>query len=160
MPHPQEVVEKVLEGYAVRGIFKGFGKSKTNAGRPCFKLEWHRNQTFELFVDPDKKRLTIPTVLPQVPARSEMYRAFKTFLDSRHSRDLPEHRRIDASKAVANCTNRLGTVGLTLTVTGGDYEYAARKLIGAVHETFLVFLIDGPYYEYQVETFDLDPDKM
>jgi len=28
-----------------------------------------------------------------------------------------------------------------------------------VHEIFLVFLADG-YYEYMIEAFDLDPDRM
>ncbi len=36
---------------------------------------------------------------------------------------------------------------------------AHRQLIHLVHEIFMTFLLDGRYYEYMVETFDLDPDK-
>ena len=158
MPQAQEIVASILEGYAARGIFKGFGKTTTNAGTPSFKLSWHRNQTFELFVDSSKRTLTIPTVLPQIPARSKMYRDFRAFLESQHAETRPEHRRIDPTKAIARCSNRRGSVGLTMTVTGGDYEYAARKLIHLVNEVYLSFLAEGPYFEYQVEVFDLDPD--
>jgi hypothetical protein len=35
----------------------------------------------------------------------------------------------------------------------------ARKLIRLVYEIFLTFLLDGRYYEYLVENFNLDPDR-
>ena len=34
-----------------------------------------------------------------------------------------------------------------------------RKIIQIVHEIFMVFLVDGPYYEYMVEQLGLDPDR-
>ena len=46
-----------------------------------------------------------------------------------------------------------------MTVKGGEYEYATRKLIHLVHEIFLGFLIDAGYYEYMVEHLGLDPDR-
>ncbi len=54
-------------------------------------------------------------VLPEVPAASPMYREFKQFVESRHSTNLPDHRRIDPKKAVAKPSNRSGKVALTLT---------------------------------------------
>ena len=37
--------------------------------------------------------------------------------------------------------------------------YGTRKLIHLVHEIFLEFLAEGKYFEYQIEAFDLDPDR-
>jgi hypothetical protein len=97
-------------------------------------------------------------VLPEVPARSAMYRELKEFVESRQAANLPAHRRIDRKKARVIPANRGGNVGLTLTLKGADYEYATRKLIHLVHEIYLVFLYDGAYYDYMVEVFNLDPD--
>jgi hypothetical protein len=67
------------------------------------------------------------------------------------------HHRIDSKKARVACGNKGGNVSVTLTVRGGDYEYGARKLIHLIHEVFLTFL--QPYFDYQVEVFELDPDR-
>ena len=122
-------------------------------------MQWHRDQLFELILDVDKKTLYFPMVLPQVPARSSMDREFREFVESRHSRELPEHRRIDPRKARLTAGNRRGNTTLTMTVKGADFEYAARKLIHAVHEVYLTYLNDGRYYNYMVEVFDIDPDR-
>jgi len=87
-----------------------------------------------------------------------MYREFKQFIASRQSKDVPEHRRIDPRRVNIRISNRAGNIGLTFTVRNNDYEYATRKLINLVQEIYLGFLYDGPYYDYMVETFHLDPD--
>jgi hypothetical protein len=50
--------------------------------------------------------------------------------------------------------------GLTLAVRVKDDEfvYCARKLVHIAQEVFMVFLREGPYYEYRVEKLGLDPD--
>ena len=63
-------------------------------------------------------------------------------------------------KARVRSSNRGGDVSLTLTVEDRDYEYGARKFIHLVHEVYMVFLSDGRYYEYMVDKFDLDPDRI
>jgi hypothetical protein len=157
---PADLVATILETYADRGVFRGFSKTAADAGKAAFKMLWHRDRLFELILDVPKKTLRLPVVLPEVPASSSMYREFQEWVESLHSDDLLEHRRIDGKKARLRCGNRGGNVSLTLTVKDGDYEYGARKLIHAVHETYLTFLADGRYYEYMVETFDLDPDRL
>lgn len=89
-----------------------------------------------------------------------MYHEFLEFVESRQSAELPEHRRIDKEKASVRCGNQGGDVSVTLSVHNGDFDYGVRKLIGLAHETYMVFLFDGRYYDYLVETFHLDPDKM
>ncbi len=103
--------------------------------------------------------MRFPLVLPDVPADSKMYSDLKAFIKLRQSGELPDHRRIDARKVQVGSYVRSGNVSLILTVRNGDYRYGARKLINLVHEIFLVFLADG-YYDYMIEAFDLDPDRM
>jgi hypothetical protein len=157
---PADLVAAILETYADRGVFRGFSNAAASAGKAAFKMLWHRDRLFELILDVPKKTLRLPVVLPEVPASSSMYREFQEWVEALHSEDLLEHRRIDSKKARLRCGNRGGNVSLALTVKDGDYEYGTRKLIHAVHETYLTFLADGRYYEYMVETFDLDPDRM
>ena len=152
-------VTGVLEEYASKGVFRGFSAGPAEKGRATFRMVWHHDRKFELLVDVSKKTMRFPAVLPAVPAHSSMYRDFKAFLASRHSDQLPAHRRIDPAKAHLSCGNRERNVSVTLTVKDGDFEYGARKLIHTIHEIFMVFLTDGPYYEYLVEQLGLDQDK-
>jgi hypothetical protein len=154
-----EVVAETLEHYARRGVFRGFSRGPVKNGRAAFRMVWHRDRVFDLIFDANRGTMRFPLVLPGVPADSKMYLDLKEFIKARHSDELPEHRRIDGRKAQVRSYVRSGNVSLTLTVRNGDYQYGARKLINLVHEIFLVFLADG-YYEYMVDAFDLDPDRM
>ena len=156
---PVELVATILEGYATRGVFRGFSRGPVRGGKASYKMLWHRDRFFELILDPTRKAMRFPVVLPEVPAGSSMSREYGQFVQSRGDTSLPPHRRIDPKKAVVRPVHRAGSIGLAVAVKGGDYEYATRKLIHLVHETFMVFLYDGRYYDYLVETFDLDPDK-
>ncbi len=149
----------VLQGYLERGVFRSFNAVPAAGGKASFKMLWHHDKRFELLLNVPKKTLEFPLLLPGVPEDSPMYAAFREFIGSLHSAELVPHRRIDPAKARLTCANDDGAVSLTIRVKDGDFEYATRKLIHTVHETFLGFLADGPYYEYLVEQFDLDPDR-
>lgn len=149
----------LLESYATRGVFRGFSRGPVSGSKAIYRMLWHRDRFYDLEADLAKATLHIPQLLPKVPARSEMDREFQAYIESRHSTDLPEHRRIDATKAHLEGGNRRGAATLTMKVNDGDYEYAVRKLVHAVHEVFLDFLSEGKYYEWQIEVFDLDPDR-
>lgn len=153
-----DLVADLLEEYARRGVFRGFGRGDTAKGKTKFKMVWHYERLFELVFDASKGTLRIPLVLPKVEAKSAMHREFKSFLKAFRSEALPEHRRVDPDKVEIKSFNRGGNISLTAKVKNGDFEYAARKLIHVVHEIFLVFLYDGRNYEYLIETFDIDPD--
>lgn len=122
-------------------------------------MVWHYDRPFDLLLDAPKKTLRFPALLPGIPARSPMYGALQSFVKERQSPELPEHRRVDPAKARLSLANQKGAVSLTVTVKNGDFEYAARKIIQVVHEIFLIFLVDGPYYDYMVEHLGLDPDR-
>jgi len=154
-----EVVAETLENYARRGVFRGFSRGPVKNGRATFRMVWHRDRVFDLILDVNRGTMRFPLVLPDVPSDSKMYLDLKKFIKARQSGELPEHRRIDAEKAQVGSSVRSSNVSLTLTVRNGDYKYGAQKLINLVHEIFLVFLADA-YFDYMVEAFDLDPDRM
>ncbi len=156
-----EVVAAALEGYARRGVFRGFSRAEpVRQGRAVFRLLWHRDRVFELVFDTRRNTMRFPLVLPNLPSDSEMYRELKGFVKSRQAAELIDHRRIDGRKARVSSDNRGGNVALTMRILDGDDEYGVRKFIHLVHEIFLTFLHDGRYYEYLVENFDLDPDRL
>ena len=151
-----ERVAEILEGYANRGVFRGFSRGPVRNGKAAFKILWHLDRLLGVVLDAHRHTIRFPTLLPD--ADSSMCRELGEFLKSRHSRNLPEHRRIDPRKASIRCSNRGGGIAVSLTVKGGDYAYGTRKLIHVVNEIFMVFLSDGRYHEYLVRTFNLEPD--
>jgi hypothetical protein len=156
---PVDIVTAVLEGYAEKAVFRGFSAHPGRGGRATYQMVWHFDRPFELLLDVPGKTLRFPDVLPGVPARSAMYRELRAFMKVRQTDKLPEHRRVNPAKARLTLTNQRGAVALKLTVKDGDFDYATRKMIQVVHEVFMVFLVDGPYYEYMVERLGLDPDR-
>lgn len=154
------VVSEVLAAYAERRLFQGFSGPGPARGMATFRIAWHRGRVFELSFDAKTKTLRLPELLINVPAKSEMYANLKAFVRSRQSEELPEHRRIDARKAQVQLYNRNGDVLLVMKATDGDCEYLVRKLVHLVNEIYLIFLADGNYLEYMVETFHLDPDRI
>jgi hypothetical protein len=150
-------VAAALENYAERGVFRGFSQD-IRPTKAVFRLLWHRDRMFELTFEPLKNTLRCTQVLPNVDA--EMYRDLQDFINLRLTPELPDHRRIDLHKVQIQPSRRSGNVALTMQILDGDDEYAVRKFIHLVHEIFLTFLLDGKYYDYLVENFDLDPDRM
>lgn len=157
---PTDVVTAALEHYAKRGIFRGFSLVSEKKTQTTYRMIWHRDQRFEFVVDNAKNSLRIPVVLPNVPADSEMYSAFKEYVKRRKNQDLPDHRKINETKVGIKVFNRSSNVSLTATVLDEDYDYATRKLVHLVHEIYMDFLMDGRNYDYLVETFNLDPDGL
>lgn len=157
---PTEQVGSILKEYGTRGVFKGVSDAMKQRGKPMFRLLWHYGQVFDLLIDEAAGTLTFPVLLPRVPAKSKMYQDLDTFIAKFWSVEVPGHRRVDEKRASYKIgPTRAGShVTMTMTVHDGDWEYATRKLIHVVHEIFIVFLNDGPYYEYRIEKLGLDPD--
>jgi hypothetical protein len=136
-------------------VFRGFSAGPVRSGKATFKVVWFRNRTYEFVVDTKKNSISCPIVLPQVDA--DLFAKLKSFLNSRQSEEVPEHRRIDPTKAKITSSNRAGNISVTLTVKDGDDEYAVRKFVNLINEIFQVFLHE--HFDYQVAAFDLDPDQ-
>jgi hypothetical protein len=154
------LVTAILEGYAAKAVFRGFSAHPgPESGQATYRMVWHHDRPFEMLLDAGQKTLRFPEVLPGVPARSPMYRELQNFLKVRQSSEMLEHRRVNPAKARLAPGNKRGTVSVTVTVKDGDFDYATRKIIHIVHEIFLIFLVDGPYFEYMVEHLGLDEDR-
>jgi hypothetical protein len=148
---PLSAARDLMEDYAKRGVFRGVTMQQVRHGVAAFRVIWHHDRVFDLIVDTRKKRLLIPEVLPGVPPRSPLYKNFRAFVESHHATTLPDHRRIERSKVRVRCANRRGDVSLTMAVRDEDYAYALQRLVHLVHETFLIFITDGPYRDYLAE---------
>ncbi len=146
---PLGTVRESLQAYADRGVFRGF--SEVNNGH--FKFVWLIRHQMELSVDTAKHVLRFKQLLPGVPASSTMYAELKSFIEQRHDRELPEHRRIDRRRAEVSCSNRGGFVSLSLKVKNNQYAYGVNRIVNLVHELFL--RLRDAYPEYLAENFDV-----
>lgn len=154
------IVRNVLQEYADRGIFRAFREVKRRRGQAeyeilCFPFTV---EPFKLVYVDKPASLTFKRLLAEMPARSEMYRRFKSFMRERSSAELVPHRRIDADRAELKWSNRLGSINVSLRVKGSEHEYVARKAINLLTDIFLDLLAESPYYEYMSEHFDMPED--
>jgi hypothetical protein len=149
---------QVLTRHAERGVFRSFTALSQTANRAAFNMQWHKERTFEIIADGASKTVRMSVVLPNVPARSDMDRAYRLFLLDFQNGELPPHRSIDKRKAALKCVNRLGDISLVLSVLDGDYAYATEKLLAVAHESYLLFLQLGSYADYMVENLGANPD--
>jgi len=155
-----DLVAAVLAGYAERRVFQGFSRGPVSGGKASFQIAWHRGRVFELAFDARAGTLRMPDLLTGIPADLSMDEDLKAFIRSRQSDELPDHRRLDARKTQVRIYNRGGNILLVMKIKDGDSEYAVRKLVHLINEIYLTFLTDGKYFDYLVETFNLDPDRM
>ena len=155
-----DIVRNVLQEYADRGVFRGFQEFGTGNGRAEFRILCFPfiEEPFTLVYSQKPPKLIFQGLLEDMPARSEMYARFKTFIRERTSADLPDHRRIDPGRAELKWSNRLGKVNVSLAVKSGQQEYATRKAINLLADVFLDLLAESPYYEYMCEHFDMPED--
>ena len=153
-----QAVSRLLRGYAERGVFRSISEGQRRGGTTTFQMVWHHGRLFRFVLDTTGDLVSFPTLLPEVPARSPMQRELKAFLRAFETNEVPLHRRIDPAKARLRITRRAGGLSVALAVKSGEFEYCTRRLVHLAQEVFLVFLPDGPYYEYRVEKLGLDPN--
>src|SRR5262249_23406901 len=103
------IVRENLQGYADRGVFRGFSEVKSGH----FIFVWLLGRQMELSVDTTRHVLRFKGLLPGVPSDSAMYADLKSFIRHRHDRDLPGHRRVDRNRAEVSCANRGGFVSVS-----------------------------------------------
>ena len=154
------IVRDVLQDYADRGVFRGF---REVVGRKqsivfeilCFPFT---QRPFQLVYSENPASLIFKPLLQGMPARSDMYRQFKSYMNERTSTELPEHRRIDPDRVELKWSNRQGDVNVALNINGQNHEYATRRAINLLTDVFLDLLTESPYYEFMEENFDMPED--
>lgn len=153
---PLKVIRTALQSYADRGVFRGFSEVKTVRRQQAFRFVWLAPSHMDFCVDQERRILRFAQLLPNIPARSSLYQSLRAFIDGRHDAALPEHRRIDRKWAVASCSNRAGTVSISLKISSNQYAYGVNKIVNLVHELFI--LLRESYPEYLTENFDVPQD--
>jgi hypothetical protein len=143
------VVRESLQAYADRGVFRGFSESRSGH----FHFVWVLNHQMELIVDTAKGVLRFRQILPGVAANSAFYAELKDYLQERHNRELPEHRRVDRRRAEVSCATRNGWVTISLKVKNNQYAYGVNKIVNLIHELFVHLRDKHP--DYLVENFDV-----
>ncbi len=76
---------------------------------------------------------------------------FKKFLKGRSSPSQVSHRQIDPRRTAVTSVNRGGRV------RHADYEYGMRRVVNLVQDAFMDFLSSALYFDYMVESFNVNP---
>ena len=146
-----------LEAFSDRGVFEGFSEGAATHEQLRFNLVWLQKKRFELLVDPVNRTVTVPMVLPNVPARSLLDRNWRRFVKACASAQKPPHRRIDPAKIAMGCVKSRGALGVRFSLLDDDVDYALQRLIHLVHETYVLFLLEGIYLDYCIKQFGPPP---
>ena len=154
------IVREVLQDYADRGVFRGFREAACRKDSTVFEILCFpfMQQPFQLVYTDNPASLVFKRLLQGMPARSDMYRHFKSYMKVRSSDELPDHRRIDPERVQLKWSNRLGDVNVTLNINGSNHEYAVRRAINLLTDLFFDLLTESPYYEFMNEHFDMPQD--
>lgn len=150
--------DTLLRGYAERGVFRSYsGLSGTNRSALC-QFDWHLDQRLELRISLATQTARFDCLLPELDGRSSMFRDYKLWLQGHSSAERPKHRHSDPAKVQLRALSGKGRVGLQAKALDNDLEYAIKRLIAVTNELYMQFLNEGQYYEWKVETFDINPD--
>ena len=150
-----EVVRSELQTYADRGIFQNFSSSDLGGKFSEFKFHWLTEKPFLLRLNSTKHELELKGVLPAVPFRSDMDKAFRNFLVERCRDEIPTHRKIDAKRFSIKAKNTNSELSVTIGFLTDDTHLAVKTSVNLLHEIFNNFLVEGPYQNYMVEVFNL-----
>ena len=150
--NPLTVIRRLLQGYADRGIFRGFSEKKTKEGKNEFKFLWLTGQPMTLIYEGKNSTLRFKNLLLNVPSHSTMYLDLEAFVKGKVDGDLPKHRRIDSQLAEVECSNRGGKVSIVLKVKRGKYQYGVNKIVNLIHEIFL--FLRSSWADYMWENVD------
>jgi hypothetical protein len=151
-------VRDVLQHYASRGAFRSFSEVAGRGRLAAFEFIWFRDVKFRVTYDQTTRTLTFVDLLPEVPARSEMARQFRAFIESRSATGLPDHRRVDPRRLKVSIVNRKGSVSLAMVLSATHAEYGVKKAVHLVHEVLMDFLNESLYVEYCIAHFNLNPE--
>ena len=144
-------VRERLQGYADRGVFRGFSEEPTRGGRHRFKFLW-LNTTFVLSYVPVTGALFFRELLPNVSARSSVGIALRSFVKSRAGLNVPDHRRIDPRRAAVQGYVRSGAFSVVITAKKNYHGYGVHRAVNLIQEIFVQLHTYFP--EYMVENFD------
>ena len=149
-------VRERLKEYADRGVFRGYTERPARLGRILFRFSWLARDPYDLQYEPRTGTFVFLNALPKVAARTPLARALKTFVKGRSDESLPEHRRIDPTRASVSAFVRRGEMRLSVVARRGHHAYAANRVVNLMHEVYLY--LNSYYPEYLWENYDVPQD--
>ena len=157
-PVDVDLVDGILRGYAEKGVFKGYARLEHSASVARYRIRWFYSQPMDVTLDRKRQTIALPEFLPRVDVDPAMVRHLRAFL--KLMSDLPEHRRLDETRAQLTLRRKGDALTLSVRSLDGDLDYATRKLVHIANEILLVFLSSRSYDPYKIEVFGVDPEQL
>jgi hypothetical protein len=131
-----DVIRKKLKEYSERGVFSGYKEIQGRNGKVEFTFVWLLDTPFKLVADTQNSTLQMKNIVPHVPAKSDMDKDLKEFVQKQMDQEQSPHNRVDQKRADLKCTNRLENFSLTLDVKKNQYSYGVAKLLNTTNKLF------------------------
>ena len=104
--------------------------------------------------DSRRQRLSFPSLLPAIDKASVT--DVRAVVESRTSRKLPAHKRLDSRRARVTGRIRKGDYMLVVDIRGHHHHYAVQKALNLINEIFV--MLHEAHPEYLVEHFGISPE--
>jgi len=140
----REPVTSALQAYADRGVFRGFRATAGARKRIEYQFVWLTRKPMTAVFDPSTKRLSFPSLLPQLDR--EAATRMKAVIASRSERSQPEHKRVDARRGKISSAVRKGDFSVAVDIRGLNHDYAVSRALNVINELFVTLQEHHPDY--------------
>ena len=145
-----------LQGYADRGVFRGFRVESSSGGRSDYFFTWLTRTPMRLRYEPSRRELRFVDLLPRVSSYSGLTQDLRRLVLEHQTSAVPEHRRIDGRRVKLAATVRAGHFSVILRLRGAQEAYAVQRGVNLVNQLFL--LLQANYPEYLIQCFGFSPE--
>ncbi|MFN8061399.1 MAG: hypothetical protein U0Q12_19735 [Vicinamibacterales bacterium] len=138
-------VERVLRGYAERGVLQGLESRAVPGGGRRFTFRYHWSRVVTADVSARSRTIRLRRLLPNVPASSPLADAVQEFTARLADDDRPPHRRLDPRTVVGTLEREARHVSWAFRL-GIDGEAATKAVVLALHELSVWLEANHPDY--------------
>jgi len=149
-------VSRTLDGYAGRGVFRGYTAEPGPRGTRRFRFLWLTRRPMTIQLDPARGRLVFQDLFPAAARQYGVVEAVRAVVASASSAERPAHRRLHPRRAKMTCRFVRGHGSLELALAGSNAEPAVRAALGLVNELFLV--LHECFPDYLIAEFGASPE--
>ena len=153
-----DLIDEILRGYAQKGVFQGYARLQHTASVARYRIRWFHAQAIDVTLDRKRRTIALVDLLPSVDAEPTVAPNLRAFL--KRFSELPEHRRVDETRARLTLRRKGNALTLAVRSLDGDLDYACRKLVHIANEILVVFLGSHLYDTYKVEALGVDPEQL
>ncbi len=148
-----------MEHYVAKRVFSGMPRKEVNRETISYFLKWHMGRIFELKINRKTQKVSFPKVLTDVEKGSKLDKDFRCFVKSLVGENIDKHRRLAKSYKSVRVINRSGNLSLSVAYDADDSATVISRIIAVVHQIYTLFLRNGGYDEYLVDSFGIDLDS-